>query len=150
MVPSKFTIRVYGILIHNNEVLLSLENIRGAHYLKFPGGGLEFGEGVLACLHREFREELDISIRVIKHFYTTEDYFSSAFSNEHQVLSLYYLVASDQVASITLGHPTEVEKLTKNEDQLVYWCKLKKLNPLEFPLPIDRIVAEKLLALATS
>lgn len=36
--------------------------------MKFPGGGLEYGEGVLECLHREFDEELNVKIDVIEHF----------------------------------------------------------------------------------
>jgi 8-oxo-dGTP diphosphatase len=41
-----FTIRVYGILLNTNkQVLVSDEHIRGNYYTKFPGGGLELGEG---------------------------------------------------------------------------------------------------------
>ena len=39
-------IRVYGILINEQkQVLVSDELIRGGYYTKFPGGGLEYGEG---------------------------------------------------------------------------------------------------------
>ena len=55
----QFNIRVYGILINEqNQVLVSDELIRGNYYTKFPGGGLEFGEGTRDCLVREFKEEL--------------------------------------------------------------------------------------------
>ena len=41
------SIRVYGLLINEHrQVLVSDEYIRGQHYTKFPGGGLEFGEGL--------------------------------------------------------------------------------------------------------
>ena len=41
-----FNLRVYGILLgENKQVLVSDEFIRGSYYTKFPGGGLEFGEG---------------------------------------------------------------------------------------------------------
>ena len=41
-----FNIRVYGILINDKkQVLVSDEFIRGGYYTKFPGGGLELGEG---------------------------------------------------------------------------------------------------------
>ena len=41
-----FNIRVYGILINDaKQVLVSDEYIRGTYITKFPGGGLEFGEG---------------------------------------------------------------------------------------------------------
>lgn len=45
-----FTIRVYGLWLHNNSVLLSNESVKGVQVIKFPGGGLEFGEGTIDCL----------------------------------------------------------------------------------------------------
>ena len=48
-----FNIRVYGILINEqHQLLVSDEYIRGNYYTKFPGGGLEFGEGTRDCLVR--------------------------------------------------------------------------------------------------
>ena len=56
---SRFNIRVYGILINDNkQVLVADEYIRGGMYTKFPGGGLEFGEGTRDCLKRELKEEV--------------------------------------------------------------------------------------------
>ena len=56
----QFNLRVYGILINDQkQVLVSDEYIRGKHYTKFPGGGLEFGEGTRDCLAREFMEEMN-------------------------------------------------------------------------------------------
>ena len=88
-----FNLRVYGILINENrEVLVSDELIRGMKITKFCGGGLEFGEGTLDCLRREFVEEMNLKIEVEKHLYTTDFYQQSAFNPEHQIISIYYLV----------------------------------------------------------
>jgi 8-oxo-dGTP pyrophosphatase MutT (NUDIX family) len=58
-----FNIRVYGILVNEEKkVLVSDELIRGSYITKFPGGGLEFGEGTRDCLQREFMEEMNIFI----------------------------------------------------------------------------------------
>jgi 8-oxo-dGTP pyrophosphatase MutT (NUDIX family) len=63
-----FTIRVYGLLITDeNKVLVSDEFIRGNYYTKFPGGGLEFGEGTRECLAREFMEEMNLKVEVGDH-----------------------------------------------------------------------------------
>ena len=69
---SHLTIRVYGVLIVDDQVLLSDEYHKGMEITKFPGGGLQHGEGTLDCLKREFREELNTDIRVRKHLYTTD------------------------------------------------------------------------------
>ena len=60
-----FNIRVYGILVNEQkQVLVADEYIRGGYYTKFPGGGLEFGEGTRDCLKREFIEEMNLSVSV--------------------------------------------------------------------------------------
>jgi len=75
-----FNIRVYGILItDDNKVLVSDEFIRGNYYTKFPGGGLEFGEGTRDCLAREFMEEMNLKVKVEEHLYTTDFFQMSAF-----------------------------------------------------------------------
>ena len=89
----KFNIRVYGILINEKkQVLVADEFIRGNYYTKFPGGGLEFGEGTRDCLKREFVEELNLKVDVLEHLYTTDFYQESAFRPGDQIISIYYLV----------------------------------------------------------
>src|SRR5471030_532993 len=90
----QFNVRVYGLLINdNNEVLISDEQEYGMRFTKFPGGGLEFGEGTIEGLKREFIEECNAEIEVIGHFYTTDFFVKSAFNNS-QVVSVYYLVTN--------------------------------------------------------
>jgi 8-oxo-dGTP pyrophosphatase MutT (NUDIX family) len=85
---SLFNLRVYGILINDQrQVLVSDEFIRGNYYTKFPGGGLEFGEGTRECLQREFMEEMGLQVRVGDHLYTTDFFQMSAFNPEHQIIS---------------------------------------------------------------
>jgi 8-oxo-dGTP diphosphatase len=86
-----YTVRVYGILLgENRKVLVSDEFIRGGYYTKFPGGGLEFGEGTRDCLKREFKEEMDLEIKVGEHIYTTDFFQLSAWRPDQQILSIYY------------------------------------------------------------
>jgi ADP-ribose pyrophosphatase YjhB (NUDIX family) len=96
---SIFNVRVYGLLILNEQLLVSDEHIKGMDITKLPGGGLEFGEGTIDCVVREFKEELNLDIEVIDHFYTTDFFVNSAFSNQHQVISIYYTVKAINVFS---------------------------------------------------
>ena len=94
MKEKRFNIRVYGIVINDrNELLVSDEMIRGLQFTKFPGGGLEWGEGIRECLEREFKEELNQPIQVGDHFYTTDYFQQSAFLETDQLISIYFKVA---------------------------------------------------------
>ena len=93
----RFNIRVYGILRDsNNRVLVSDEFIRGDYFTKFPGGGLEFGEGTRDCLAREFMEETGLTVTIGDHIYTTDHFQLSAFNKEHQIFSIYYFVHAEE------------------------------------------------------
>ena len=100
---SSFNVRVYGILINNEqEVLVSDELIRGSYITKFPGGGLELGEGTKDCLKREFKEETGLDVMVGKHIYTTDYFQLSAFNPNDQIISIYYFVTAENVSSLNI------------------------------------------------
>ncbi|GHE30770.1 NUDIX hydrolase [Sphingobacterium griseoflavum] len=87
-----FNVRVYGILVNeNNEVLISDEKTQNVAFTKFPGGGLEYGEGLTDALKREFMEECALKVEIVRHIYTTDFYEKSSF-NESQIISVYYQV----------------------------------------------------------
>ena len=133
--------RVYGLLIDQLRVLLSDEWISAGAVTKFPGGGLEFGEGTIACLQREFKEELGLDVRVKEHFYTTDFYVVSAFDPQCQVISIYYLVepvSEMDFKASSLPHDYEPVKGA----QSFRWMAIDRLSPDDLSLVIDRKVAE--------
>lgn len=133
MIPTSFNIRVYGICLKDNFVLTLFEEYVGEKLIKLPGGGLEFGESVIDCLHREFDEELNLKIQNIRHFYTQEGFVVSRFRDNEQLLTIYYLV--DIVDESQL-------KLNDSSIEKAEWISIEDKNP--FGLPIDKIVFEKL------
>jgi len=108
VLPTKFTIRVYGILINDKkEVLIAEEIIHGRPVTKFPGGGLELGEGTKECVQREFREETGQEVSVAEHFYTTDFYIQSQINPEYQVMCIYYIVRCKTSALIEVNTPKD-------------------------------------------
>ncbi len=130
----KINIRVYAIYVNENQELMALdEGYAGKKLVKLPGGGLEFGEGTLECLHREFAEELNLKIEVLEHFYTQEEFLASMFRENEQLLTIYY--------TVNILNFDELRILDESIEN-VKWISLQEENPL--PLPIDKIVFEKL------
>ena len=142
------TLRVYGILKDkNNRVLVSDEFIRGDYFTKFPGGGLEIGEGTRDCLKREFEEETNLDVAIGDHIYTTDYFQISAFNKEHQIISVYYWVHASE--PILLQTKTALfdflpEQVADNTAscEVFRWIEWKELNEETVSLPIDKIVVK--------
>ena len=148
-----FNLRVYGILINEkNQLLVSDEYIRGAYYTKFPGGGLEFGEGTRDCLKREFKEEMDLEVEIGDHIYTTDFFQLSAFNPQHQIISIYYFAKAIE----PIRYAIRTSLFDFDSDQLDIYNRTGEIETFRFidwhkvdtdavTLPIDKIVVEMLL-----
>jgi 8-oxo-dGTP diphosphatase len=147
-----FNIRVYGIIINRDkQVLVADEYIRGGYYTKFPGGGLEFGEGTRDCLKRELKEELGIDARVGDHIYTTDYFQMSAFNPSDQIISIYYFAEAMEELKIPLREQPfdfdeqqmEIYKSTA-ETETFRWIDWDDFSEETVTLLIDKIVARLL------
>lgn len=153
IVPEKrlamFNVRVYGILINSEkQVLVSDEFIRGNYYTKFPGGGLEFGEGTRDCLKREFKEEMNLDVEIGDHLYTTDFFQMSAFNPSHQIISIYYFAKALEI----IRAPLRSVPFDFDEQQLKVYQATGETETFRFinwndfssesvTLPIDKVVA---------
>ena len=141
------TIRVYGLIIDEGKILLTDEYRMGMKMSKFPGGGMEEGEGILDCLKREIYEELGHEIIESRHFYTTDFYQKSIFhSNDLQVINVYYV--------ISIGKPFKFQTTTKRFDfeelkdgiQTFRWKEITNLTEDDLDLPIDQFLVNSIKA----
>ncbi len=145
MVKNPFVVRVYGIYIHpEHGILVSDEYVFGRQVTKFPGGGLEFGEGTVDCIVREMKEETGFSFRVLSHFYTTDFFVPSAFNSELQVISIYYRIEPEGPFKLpTNNNPFDFPE-QKEGAQAFRFISLERINQQDFTLVIDQRVGELL------
>jgi ADP-ribose pyrophosphatase YjhB (NUDIX family) len=140
-----FNVRVYGLLINDNDqILISDEQEYGMQFSKFPGGGLEFGEGLIDGLKREFVEECNVGVEIVSHFYTTDFFVKSAF-NDTQVISVYYIVKN--LSPLNLMFKTVQFDFDGEGDvlQSFRWINLEDLTEEDVTFPADKYVVKLLL-----
>ncbi len=140
-----FNVRVYGLLINEfNEVLLSDEEEYGNRFIKFPGGGLEYGEGLIDGLKREFVEECNAEIEVLEHFYTTDFFNKSAF-NESQIISVYYLVKPKSALNLNFKQIPYDFDVAAELMQAFRWKSIEHLNMDDVTFSTDKKAVELLI-----
>jgi len=146
MTEKQFNIRIYGLLIHEGKILVTDEFRMNTLMTKFPGGALEFGEGTIECLKREFMEELDTEIEVTRHFYTTDYYQpTKLLPSTQQLLSIYYLVKAIhpfrfKISDKRFDFPEKAEGA-----QSFRWLSLSSLSETDVTFPLDKKVVGMLL-----
>ena len=130
---SRFNIRVYALIIFKNNILLSRELIRNELIYKFPGGGVELGEGIVDALQREAKEEMGQHLNHITHFYTTDFFQRSSFDSSEQLISIYFKASLSKHLNNRLKIPVK--------DQPVFeWKRLVDLDEENLHFPIDKKV----------
>ncbi|MEO8590880.1 MAG: NUDIX domain-containing protein [Flavobacteriales bacterium] len=137
----RFTIRVYGLLIDNGRVLVADEIIKGRRITKFPGGGLEFGEGLKDCLVREISEEIGVEAFDLDHLYTTDFFQQSTFhTTPMQVVSVYYTFRVADVDALPVIVTPFDFVAVKEGAEAFRWLDLATSSEEDLSLPIDRVV----------
>lgn len=140
-----FVVRVYGLDIDIVKgVLVSDEFFKERFITKFPGGGLEFGEGLQDCLRREFMEETGHKIEIVRHYYTTDFFVPSAFDSSLQVISVYYLIQSKAGWDLELSHRPFQFRNVEEGAQAFRRIPVEELSSENLTLPIDQYVGRML------
>lgn len=112
---------------------------------KFPGGGMNFGEGPIECLKREIMEEMNgQEIEIIDHFYTTDYYQPAYFFDNHQLISIYYLARFIEPIKFKISSiPFDFDDLI-NGNQSFRWKNILEISEKELTFPIDQKVVSLL------
>lgn len=141
---SHFNLRAYGVLIEDGAVLLSREwlPIYPSGMTKFPGGGVELGEGVGEALVREFQEELGIQIRLGKVLHVPHKFLKSAF-DQSQLVSIYFQVFRVEGEIETKRKEYLTDRGGKAAQKFL-WKSREELDPERLTFPFDQELASKI------
>jgi len=137
---AKFNIRVYAVIINeHNQLLIADEHLLGMLMTKFPGGGLEYGEGTIDCLKREAMEEMGQTIEIIDHFYTTDFFQPALFFGNTQLISIYYLAKLSDHNQLVLATTPITKEMPEGTIQF-RWMSIDDFRVDEMTFPIDQHV----------
>jgi len=141
----RFNIRVYGLLMDGNKVMVCDEERMGKRFTKFGGGALEYGEGLRDALKREWKEETNTNVEVTEHVYTTDFFQQSAFDKRQQLISVYYKVRLLEPFKATMS--TKAFDMMKENPEAISWrwLDLNEKAEDELTFPIDKLVVRMLL-----
>ncbi len=141
----RFNIRIYMIIKNKrNEVLLSDEFALGMYITKFPGGGLEYGEGIADCIHREAMEEFGQDVEIIGHYYTTDFFQRAYYYTDSQLISIYYSVRFKEEPVFRISDAAFDFSMNDSLKQSFRRVAIDKCSLDEISLPIDRHVMKML------
>src|SRR5688572_21689821 len=119
-IPDRFIVRAYGLWMADNKLLCTREYQEGGDtWFKFPGGGLEFGEGLRECLEREFKEETGVTLVSADLYYINDFYQVSRFNPGDQLISAYFMVQADEMPGKL--HHTEMRNGNPYHAHLEWW-----------------------------
>ena len=115
-----------AVILNRNKIILC--RIKGKNWYFLPGGHVEFGEGIVASLKRELREEIGIKVKLGKVIGVIENFYRENRKSHHEINIIFSGTAANRKTSSKESH-IEFEyvdiKYIKNKNILP-----KQLKPL--------------------
>jgi len=138
----KIITRVYGFIIHRDELLISEEFHYNTFMRKFPGGGMEEGEEPELCLKRELKEELNLDLVIEGCIYSTPQPVISIFNNTLFVNCIYYKVK--MIPEMLSLYREAYDLPSSNGEEKFRWVNLRLFSKNEFTFKTDQDAFEYL------
>ena len=114
---------------------------------KFPGGGVELGEGVMDAWWRECQEELGCqpAMQSVELFHTVETFIRSIFRPDDQLIALYYVCRLQSNEDVAWTEESAASPGGESNVQ-VSWKDWRSLDFRSFRFPTDQSAIQKLQA----
>jgi 8-oxo-dGTP pyrophosphatase MutT (NUDIX family) len=116
---------VYGIIIKDNEVLLT----PSWDGFDFPGGGIELGETNDEALRREMKEETGYEVELKELLQISSSFFIGKLHGKFYHGILFYYVCKITAGELTDKYLLEYEKVYSGKAQ---WLPLSELDRIKF------------------
>jgi 8-oxo-dGTP diphosphatase len=147
----RYTHRIYGFLQRpTGEVLVALERFKDRPLIKYPGGGLEWGESHAECLIREFQEELSLDIRLGDCVFFNDFPVISAFDTDVYVQAFFYRVEAVNEAAVEAIATVDTWEVPAENGEQFKWVRPEDLDPARFTYAIEQVATRAWLAEARS
>ncbi|MBI4346181.1 MAG: NUDIX hydrolase [Elusimicrobia bacterium] len=134
MAVKGFSCRIYGVLVEQDQVLLTRSRFLDREFVNVPGGGMELGEAPVSALKREFVEETGLEVEPVRVLYASEGLHLST-QMPMQIVSMYWLVEKRGGVLRTTGNGDDVVSL--------FWADVAAVPTGEM-FPSDREFASRL------
>lgn len=141
MIRGPFNLRVYALIRRGAQLLLTRESYETHGFTKFPGGGVEPGEGLVDALARELKEELGLEAGNFSLYYVNDFYQPSAFDPSQQIISFYYMA---DIPDLPLPEEHTEWRGGLPYQMTFHWVEIDRLPEEELTFPIDRLVLNRL------
>lgn len=126
---------VIGVLVRDGWVLLEEYDGVHGHFYRGLGGGLDFGERLADAVVREFREELDAEVTIVRSLGVTENLFEWAGEPAHEVVHLFEIASPDLEA---IGRDESVQIL--DQPNRARWFRIADLVAGDVPVFPDHLL----------
>ena len=135
----EFLLRVAGVFIHNNKILL-MRTSKGTAWV-LPGGRLEINEKSSDAVIREFKEELGFSMKVNRPLWVIENFNAYGNRNLHE-FGIYYRLEAERLDEIR-WEPGEFHGIEDAVKLTFKWFDLDELENIKlYPLCVKELLKE--------
>ncbi|HOO60227.1 MAG TPA: NUDIX domain-containing protein [Candidatus Mcinerneyibacteriales bacterium] len=124
-----FNLRASALIQRGEEVLV--HTLQGNDFWVLPGGRVHLGESTAEALIREIREEMGVSVRIIRPLWAVENFFIHQ-GTKHQNFGITYLVELEGPKARPFYELNGIlERREGNETLLFRWMSPEEISSVE-------------------